>query len=124
MFELLSEPEENSFGSPDIAEAVDVLVVDDFIHYGRTELAKPGKGVVEIIDSEHDAQITQRVHGRRAVIGGDGGGVEARELNAAVIVRGAHHGNFYALAANSGNAAGPFTLDGPIHPRWACGLRG
>src|SRR5205814_2526810 len=41
----------------------------------------------------------------------DGGGVEARELEAAVAVGGAHHGDLYALAAHSGDAAGPFAFD-------------
>ena len=47
MPELLGEPNENSFGTPDVAEPVDVFVIDDFIHHRRTELAEPGEGVVE-----------------------------------------------------------------------------
>src|SRR5436189_4008036 len=42
----------------------------------------------------------------------DGGGVEARDLEAAVAVGCAHHGDLYALAAHSGDAAGPFAFDG------------
>ena len=41
-----------------------------------------------------------------------GGGIEARELDAAVTVGGAHHGDLDALAAHSGDAAGPFAFDG------------
>jgi len=29
--ELLSKPDENSFGTPDVAKPVDVFVIDDFI---------------------------------------------------------------------------------------------
>src|SRR5207344_1751750 len=77
-----------------------------------TELAEPGEGVVDVLDGEHHAQVSQRVHGRCPVIGRDGGGVEARELEAAVAVGGAHHGNLDALAAHSGDTAGPLTFEG------------
>src|SRR5687767_8195828 len=110
--ELLGEPDENSFGAPDVAEPVNVFVIDDFIDHRRTELAEPGEGVFDVVDGEHDAQVSQRVHGRCAVIGRDGGGVEARELEAAVAIGGAHHGDLDALAAHSGDAAGPFSFDG------------
>jgi hypothetical protein len=50
--------------------------------------------------------------GRCAVIGRDAGGVEARELEAAVAIGGAHHGDPDALTVHSGDAAGPFALDG------------
>src|SRR5262245_24906673 len=112
--ELLGEPDENAFGTTDVAEPVDVFVIDDFIAHRRTQLAEPGERVIDVLDGEHDAQIPQRVDGGCAVIGRDGGGVEARELEAAVAVGGAHHGDLDALAAQSGDAAGPFTFDG--HP--------
>src|SRR5688572_2612739 len=110
--ELLGEPDENFFGTPNVAEPVDVFVIDDFIDHRRTELAEPGEGVVDVLDGEHDAQVSQRVNGGCAVIGRDGGGVEARELDAAVAVGGAHHGDLDPLAAHSGDAAGPFAFDG------------
>lgn len=53
--ELLSEPDENPFGTADVAESVDTLIVDDFIHYGRTELAKARESVIKVLDSKHDA---------------------------------------------------------------------
>src|SRR6185436_18788638 len=74
---LLAEPDENSFRTADVAEPVDAFVIDDFIDHRRAELAEPGEGVVDVIDGEHDAQVSQRVHGRSAVIGRDGRGVEA-----------------------------------------------
>src|SRR6185369_15348289 len=110
--ELLGEPDENSFGTSDVAEPVDVFVIDDYIDHRRTEPAEPGEGVVDVLDGEHDAQVSQRVHGGGAVIGCDGGGVEARELEAAVAVGGAQHGDLDALVAHSGDAAGPFAFDG------------
>jgi len=45
------------------------------------------------------------------VIGRDGGGVEARKLEAAMAIGGAHHRDLDALAVDSGDAAGPFALD-------------
>src|SRR5689334_6090632 len=104
--ELLGEPDEDSLGTPDVAEPVDAFVVHDFIDHRRAELAEPGEGVVEVLDGEHDAQVPQRVHRGCAVIGRDGGGVEARELEAAVAVGGEHHGDLDALAAHAGDAAG------------------
>src|SRR5262245_6739020 len=109
--ELLGEPDENAFGTTDVAEPVDVFVIDDFIDHRRTELAEPGKRVIDVLDGEHDAEIPQRVDGGCAVVGRDGGGVEARELEAAVAVGGTHHGDLDALAAHSGDAAGPFAFD-------------
>lgn len=57
--ELLGEPDENSFGTPDVAEPVDVFVIDDFIDHRRAETAEPGEGVVDVLDGEHDAQVPQ-----------------------------------------------------------------
>lgn len=38
--------------------------------------------------------------------------MEARELDAAVTIGSAHHRDFDPLAADSGDTAGPFALDG------------
>src|SRR5690606_26751030 len=88
---LFGEPDENSFGTPDVAEPVDAFVIDHLIDQRRAKLAEPGEGVVDVLDGEHDSQVSQRVHGGSAVIGRDGGSVEARELEAAMTVGGAHH---------------------------------
>src|SRR5262245_65516757 len=106
----LGEPDQNSFGAPYVAEPVDAFVIDDFIDHRRAELAEPREGVVDVIDGEHHAQISQRVDRGCAVIGHDGGGIEARELEAAVAVRRAQHGDLDTLAAHSGDAAGPFAF--------------
>src|SRR5688572_26295110 len=39
LLELLREPNENTLGTPDVAEPVNVFVIDDFIDHGRTEFA-------------------------------------------------------------------------------------
>src|SRR5574341_473971 len=69
--ELLGETDEDSFGTPDVAEPVDVLVIDNFIDQRRTELAEPGEGVIDVLNGEHYALVSQRVHGSCAVIGLD-----------------------------------------------------
>jgi hypothetical protein len=91
---------------------VNLLTLYEFIDHCRTELAEPGECVVDIIDAEHDAQISQRVHGGCTVIGLDGGHVKAREFEATVTIGGAHHGDLDTLAAHSGDTTGPFTFDG------------
>src|SRR5690606_41876438 len=58
---LLGDPDENSFRTPDVAEPVDVFVVDDFIDHCRTELAEPGEGVVDVLAGEHDRSEERRV---------------------------------------------------------------
>lgn len=48
--DLLGEPDENPFGTPNVAEPIDILVIDDFIDHRRAVLAEPGEGVVEVLD--------------------------------------------------------------------------
>jgi hypothetical protein len=48
---------------------------------------------------------------RTSLVGCDGGGIEARELETAVAVGRAHHGDLDALAAQAGDAPGPFAFD-------------
>src|SRR5690606_29272186 len=112
LLELLSETDENSFGTSDVTEPIDVFVIDDLVDHRRAALSEPGEGVIEVIDGEHDAQVSQRVHGSCAMVGRNGGGIEARELEATVTVWGAHHGDLDALAAHSGDATGPLAFDG------------
>ena len=58
-FQLLGEADENSFRTADVAEPVDVFVVDDFIDHRRAELAQPRQGVVKVLDGEHDPQVSK-----------------------------------------------------------------
>ena len=57
--ELLREPDENALGSPNIAEPVNVFVIDDLIDYGRTEFGEAGERVVDVVDGKHNAQVSQ-----------------------------------------------------------------
>src|SRR4029077_6464834 len=61
---------------------------------------------------EHDAQVTERVHGGAAVIGDHSRHEESGQLEPAVTVRRTHHGNLDAHATQSRDAIGPVSLDG------------
>jgi hypothetical protein len=58
-----------------------------------------------------DAEIAQSFHGGVAVIRGDRRRGEAGELEPAVAVGSAHHGNLDALIAQSSDTSGPFSFD-------------
>ena len=53
--DLLGEPDENSFGTPDVAEPIRVFVLDHFADELRAALAETGERVVDVVDGEHDA---------------------------------------------------------------------
>ena len=53
--EFLGEPDENSFGAPDVAESVRVLVLDHFADELRAAFAEPGERIVDVLHGEHDA---------------------------------------------------------------------
>lgn len=53
--EFLGEPDENSFGASDVAEPIDVLVLDHFADELRAALAEPGECIVDVLHGEHDA---------------------------------------------------------------------
>src|SRR3569832_1777603 len=90
--DALGQPDEDSLWSPDVAEPIDALVFDHFVHDLRAVLGLLRQRVVEIIPREHDAQITERVHQSGAVIGDHGRRKKARQLESAVTVRRAQHG--------------------------------
>jgi uncharacterized cupin superfamily protein len=58
----LSEPDEKSFGPPDVAEPVHVVVLDYFADEFRAVLAEPSERLVDVVDGEHDAQVAESVH--------------------------------------------------------------
>jgi hypothetical protein len=60
------------------------------------------------------ARVRRRVGSLPAVIGSDAGGIETRELQTAVTIGRAHHGDLDTLVAHTGHTAGPFAFDG--HP--------
>lgn len=53
--ELLGKPDENSFGAPDVAEAIRVFVLDHFADELRAAFAEPGERIVDVLHGEHDA---------------------------------------------------------------------
>src|SRR5436190_14754402 len=109
---LLGEADEEPLRPPDVAEPVHVLVLDDLAADELcTMLAEMRERLVDVVHGEHDAQIAERVHRCVAVIGDDGRLDESRELEPAVAVRRAHHGNLDVLVAESGDPPRPLSLD-------------
>jgi hypothetical protein len=53
--ELLGEPDEDSFGTPDVAEPIHVFILDHFADELRAAFAEPGKRIVDVLHGEHDA---------------------------------------------------------------------
>jgi hypothetical protein len=60
--ELLGEPDEKPFRPPDVAEPIRVQVPDHFAHQLCAALAKPLKGLVDIVHGEHDAEVAQCIY--------------------------------------------------------------
>jgi hypothetical protein len=58
-----------------------------------------------MFDGEHDAQVAESVHRGGPVIGDHRRLEEARELEPAVAVGRAHHGDLDALVAEAGDAS-------------------
>src|SRR5690606_10705806 len=114
--DLLSEPDEDPFGSSDVAEPVRVFVLDHLADELCAVLAEPGECVVEVLHGEHDAQVAEGVHGRSPMIGDDGRREKSRELEPAVTVRRAHHGDLDALVSKPRDAPCPLPFD--HHPRF------
>jgi hypothetical protein len=53
--ELLCEPDENSFGTPDVAEPIQVFILDHFADELRAAFAEPNERIVDVLQGEHDA---------------------------------------------------------------------
>src|SRR3954453_12046698 len=109
--DLLGQPDENALGAADVAEPIHVFVLDHFVDDLRAVSAEPRERVVEVVHGEHDAQVAQSVHGGVPVIGDDGRRDEPRELDPAMAVRRAHHGDLAALVAESSDAPRPVSFD-------------
>src|SRR5574341_2215068 len=109
--ELLGEPDENSFGTPDVAEPIHVLILDHFADELRAAFAEPDERIVDVFHGEHDAQVTESVHWGAAVIGDHGRREEAGQLEPAVTVRRTHHGNLHAHVAQAGDAICPVSFN-------------
>ena len=109
--EFLGEPDEKSFRPADVAEPIRVFVLDHFAADElRAVLAEPGERLVDVVHGEHDAQVAESVHRRVPVIGDHRRREKARELEPAVAVRRAHHGDLDALVAQSSDAPRPLSF--------------
>src|SRR5438105_11097298 len=84
--ELLGEPDENSFGTPDVAEPIHVFILDHFADELRAAFAESGERIVDVLYGEHDAQVAESVHRRAAVIGDYSRREEPGHLEPAVAV--------------------------------------
>src|SRR5687768_18235304 len=109
--ELFGESDEKPLRPTDVAEPIGVFVLNNFADELRAALAEPLERVVDVVHGEHDAQVAQRVHRGVPVIRDDGRPVKAGELEPAVAVRRAHHGNLDVLIAQSSDTSGPFSFD-------------
>src|SRR5262245_44223282 len=109
--DLLGQPDEKSFGSPDVAQPIHVFVLDDFADELRAVLAEPGERLVEAVHGEHDTQVAESVHRGVPVIGDHRRREKPRDFEPAVAVRRAHHGDLDALVAQSGDTTSPLSFD-------------
>jgi hypothetical protein len=100
----LGEPDEKPFRPADVAEPIRVFVLDHFADELRAALAEPGERLVDVVHGEHDAEVAESVHRGVPVIGDHRRREKARELEPAVAVRRAHHGDLDALVAQSSDA--------------------
>ena len=55
--ELLGKSDEKPFRPADVAEPMRILIPDHFAYELCAALAKPGKRLVDIFNSEHDAEV-------------------------------------------------------------------
>jgi len=53
--EFLGEADENSFGSPDVAEPIRIFVLDHLADELCAALAEPGERIFYVLHGEHDA---------------------------------------------------------------------
>src|SRR5205814_4169442 len=116
--EFLGEPDEKSFGPADVAEPIHVFVLDHFTDELRTAFAEPGERIVDVVHGEHDAEVAKSIHWGVPVIGDHRRIEEPRDLEPAVAVRRAHHGDLDALVAQSSDAPRPlsFRYGSPFEP--------
>src|SRR4029077_18241812 len=63
--ELLGEPDEKSSGPADVAEPIRVFVLHHFAaDQLRAALAESGERLVDVVHSEHDAEVAESVDRR------------------------------------------------------------
>lgn len=110
--ELLGQSDDDALGSADVAEPVAVLVLCQLADEFGAVSAQAGKGVLDVVDGEHDAVCAQNVVRPVARSGADRRGAAVlRQLEPAVTVRGPEHGDVTADAVESGALVGDEALD-------------
>jgi hypothetical protein len=109
--EFLGEADKKPFRPADVADPIRILILDYFAYELGAALAKPVKRLVDVVNREHDAEGASSVHRGVAVICDNSRREETRELETAVAVRCAHHGNLDALIGKSGDTSCPFSFD-------------
>src|ERR1044071_8916422 len=109
--EFLGESDEKRFRPADVAEPIRVFILDYFAYELRAALAELFKRLIDVVHGEHDAEVAESVHRGIAVIRDRSRCEKAGELESAVAVRRAHHGNLDALIAQSRDTSGPFSFD-------------
>jgi len=77
LLKLLGESDEDFFRPANVAESIRVFIPHDFTDELRAMLAEPRYRVVDVVDGEHDAQVTERVHRGVSVIGDNAWGEES-----------------------------------------------
>ena len=96
--QLLSQPDKQSFRSPDITQPVRILILNKIADELGSMLFQPGKHLVNVLHREHHPQIAQCVYRGPPVIFDRTRFEESRDLQPAVAIRSDHHGDLDLLA--------------------------
>src|SRR5581483_5402840 len=108
--ELLGQADDDALGAAHEAEAVAVPVLSDPADELGAVGPEAGEDVVDVVDGEHDPAYSERVRGR-GLARDRRRGVEPRQLDAAVAVRGSHERDVRAHAVEPDDAVRPRPLD-------------
>ena len=109
--ELFGESDEHVFRPANVTKSIRIQILDDFTYEPCAVLPKSLKRIVNIVYREHDAEVTEGIHGSLAVIRDNSRREKTGEFQPAVAVRRPHHGNLYALIAEACDASGPRPFD-------------
>src|SRR5438309_1147452 len=113
--DLFGQGDDDARGAAEVAEPEDALVLRHLAEEFGAVGAQPGDGVMDVVDSEHDAMQAQRVGRRVLRLGADRrGGVVPGQLQLAVAVRGPHHRDVAPDAVESDGAVRPKAFDLPL----------
>lgn len=91
--ELLGKADQNSFGTPDVAKPIFVVILNQFTDEFRASHTETRERVVDVLHGEHDTEVTECVHWCTAVIGEYWRRQKSRQLEPVVTIRRMQHGN-------------------------------